>query len=358
MTDRPFFSIGVTTYRRQVLLHEALASILRQSFEDFEVIVGNDDPDGRLSVETLGVKDARVRVVNHPSNLGEHENMKELLHIARGRYFTWLADDDLYSPGFLEQVHEALIGHEHPLCVFTSYVMGESAEALASTSEAVARSLTSREFLTGYLSRSLHVLGCYGVFERGFLTSIGGMERLGTGFSPYSDNLLAIRAALADSVVFIDRPLILFRTHPESISWTSPDLDAYRTAQEDLCKKAVDVFAVIGLDEAFDDCLFELLDFFCVRYYYTVARRAGSLKRLALSRYLRFIVRYAARLRRHRARLALSVSRQTASLLYSSALRWGRPNGEPHRRGPGRPLEGAAAPSGIVPDQAPTLSDG
>jgi glycosyltransferase involved in cell wall biosynthesis len=358
MTTRPTFSIGVATYRRPQLLRETLDSVLGQTFEDFELLVGNDDPETTLTPLGLGLDDPRLRILNHHRNLGEVANMNALLAAARGHRFTWLADDDLYDLRFLEEVHAALGRYEYPRCVFTSYATGASYDGVNRSGDAVPRLLSSREFLTGYLSRSVHVLGCYGVFERGFLTSLGGMEHLGTGFSPYADNLLAMRAALAAPVLYIDRPLILFRTHSESISWTSPDLDAYRTAQEDLCERAVEVFAQVELDEAFDDCLFELLDFFCVRYYYVVARRAGSLKNLVLSRYLRFIARYARRMGRHRARLARSVARQTASLLYFIARRWGRSIAEPHGGGSGLPAERAAAAFRTDPDQGPELSDG
>ena len=110
----PLFSIGVTTYDRVELLIETLSSITAQTFTDFEVIVGNDNPERTLTAEALGVDDQRIRFVNHASNLGELNNMNTLLDISRGRYFTWLADDDLYAPTFLAAVAEALEKCHYP----------------------------------------------------------------------------------------------------------------------------------------------------------------------------------------------------------------------------------------------------
>src|SRR5512138_3932148 len=71
----PLFSIGITTYERRELLKETLGSITRQTFGDFEAIVGNDHTSVPLSRRLLGVEDPRVRIVNHPANLGEVRNM-------------------------------------------------------------------------------------------------------------------------------------------------------------------------------------------------------------------------------------------------------------------------------------------
>ena len=69
----PLFSIGVPTYNRKDLLLKTIMSILQQTFTDFEVIIGNDYTKEYLSSEDLGIKDPRVRIINHQQNLGELE---------------------------------------------------------------------------------------------------------------------------------------------------------------------------------------------------------------------------------------------------------------------------------------------
>src|SRR6266576_6222332 len=111
----PLFSIGVTTYNRVELLVETLNSITAQTFGDFEVIVANDNPNRTVTAESLGVSDPRIRFVNNPKNLGELDNMNSLLALSRGRYFTWIADDDLYASDFLERANDALQKFDYPL---------------------------------------------------------------------------------------------------------------------------------------------------------------------------------------------------------------------------------------------------
>jgi glycosyltransferase involved in cell wall biosynthesis len=291
----PLFSIGVTTYDRWALLRETLVSISRQTFGDFEVLVGNDHVAQPLSADDLGVDDPRLRIVNHPRNLGETGNMNALLALASGRYFTWLADDDLHAPRFLEATRTALetFGAQ---CAFASYAFGAAfpEEAVAATPPI--RMLTGREFLREYLARSLKALGCYGVFETSILRALGGMERLGQGFSPYSDNLLAIRCGLLDRIAYVDAPLVLFRAHPGSVSLTSRDVAAYTTAQEALVERALPVLTAESLRADFARNLFMLLRW-CIRDFAAVVARAGGLGGGAAVRYLRFVAAAARPLR-------------------------------------------------------------
>lgn len=288
----PFFSIGVTTYRRRELLKETLTSIAGQTFREFEVIVGNDYPKEPVSEELLDIWDPRIRYINHPRTLGELGNTHALLAEGRGRYFTWLADDDLYAPNFLEAVHSALVRFDFPPCVFTSYAFGSDPPfnglVLAAERD---RLMSGREFLRAYLEKTVNIQGCYGVFDIQYLRRIGGMEQLGNGFSPYSDVLLGIRAGSLERVVYIDAPLVFFRAHSGSISLTSGDVEAYCSAQRDLCRKSVVIFRSRQLSPDFRRNLDSLLRW-CVRDFVAVVRRSRGLTWGEGIRYLAFLVRY------------------------------------------------------------------
>jgi glycosyltransferase involved in cell wall biosynthesis len=288
----PFFSIGVTTYDRRELLKETLHSILRQTFPDFEVLVGNDNPGETLTGKLLGIEDERISFINRPANLGELGNMNALLRASRGRYFTWLADDDLYAGTFLENVHGALVALDPPVA-FTSYAAGEDGafEETTPAGGSSGRSLEGFAFLGEYLSRRLKVIGCYGVFRKDCLERLGGMEQLGSGFSPYSDNLLVIRACTLGRVAYLEAPLLLFRTHGQSISYTSPDVDAYRSAQADLLARCLPLFRSEELRDHLRENLFHLL-LWCLQDFEGVVRRASSIRPGQAAAYLLLAGRY------------------------------------------------------------------
>lgn len=313
MSDRPYFSIGVTTFKRRELLVETLSSILAQTFADFEVIVGNDNTAELLTQEMLGINDRRVRILNHAVNLGEIGNMNALLAQSRGRFFTWLADDDLYTPDFLQAVRDAHEQYGPVHCVFTNYASGAVCKPdSVDYMDSIVR-MRGQNFLRIYLDRKIKAIGCYGVFETRHLRAIGGIERLGSGFSPYSDNLLAIRAGALENLCYIDAPLIFFRTHPGSISYSSPDLDAYLTAQEDLCARALEVFRTPQLQKDMQRNLYQLLDYWCLTFIFHVLRRPQEHRRGYLLDYIRFLRRYSGAIGAYRVGLAATTVRLLAS---------------------------------------------
>lgn len=295
--SRPFFSIGVTTYDRPAFLKETLESITRQTFSDFEILVGNDNPGNKLSGELLGIDDSRISFINRPSNLGELGNMNALLDAGRGRYFTWLADDDLYAETFLEDVHRALVMFDPPV-VYTSYLTGENGrcEEMPPAGGKSIRLLKGFAFLGEYLSQSLKAIGCYGVFRKECLQQLGGMEKLGNGFSPYSDNLLAIKSGTFDHVVYLDSPLLFFRTHELSISYTNPSIDAYRSAQEALLAKSEPILRQVSPNGEFPANLFRLL-LWCIEDFDSVVRRTGQVRIGQAATYLNFVRQYLPALR-------------------------------------------------------------
>jgi glycosyltransferase involved in cell wall biosynthesis len=272
-------------------------SIIKQTFVDFEVIVGNDYVQEMLSTEMMGIDDPRIHFFNHPQNLGEIKNMNYLLNHSKGRYFTWLADDDLYSFNFLETVHKILIERDFSPCTFTSFQMGSTYQATEMPADLTYKFFTGKEFLQNYLSRSLETLGCCGIFDRQYINSIGGIQQLGDNFSPYSDQLLAIQAGLLEQVIYIDAPLILFRTHEGSISLISKNLSAYITAQVDLVHKCLPIFTNEKLMEDYDLNVFLLIKW-CMEDIVGVAYRSGSMGGKKMTSHLLYLMKHIRRLKR------------------------------------------------------------
>ena len=265
----PFFSIGVTTYNRPKLLKQTLDTIINQTFSDFEVIVGNDYIQEPLCAELLDIKDPRIQFVNHSQNLGEVRNMNALLDLARGRYFTWQTDDDLYLPNFLEEVHSALVKYNNPPCVFTSFdlIYGSSCPALPKTLSGQEQTFSGRQFLRMYWAGKLQAMGCTGVYDRDLLKHMGGVECLAdTSFAVYSEHLLLVRAGLLERVAYIDEPLVKYRIHEGAWGCTANDLSLYKQAGENMVRKSIKVFSMPELQDDFLQNIASVLKFVVTDY--------------------------------------------------------------------------------------------
>lgn len=239
LNDRPYFSIGVTTFKRKDMLVECVKSILDQSLPHFEVLIGNDCTTEKLSLQDLGIADRRVKIINHTVNLGEIDNMKYLMEQSRGQFFTWLADDDAYHPDFLRVVNEVFQQDQMLDCVFTNFWSAEANRAIPRIDPAkvAPTELSIDQFLEQYLTRQIAVIGCYGVFRSNFIRELGGMRKVGTGIGPYSDNLLGIKAAALGRVAYVDQPLIFYRIHDGSLSCSSGSVEAYTSAQTEVVQE-------------------------------------------------------------------------------------------------------------------------
>jgi len=99
----PSVSIGLPVYNGAEFLAQTLASILEQTFTDFELIIcDNASTDGTRSIcEAAAAVDDRVRYFRHEKNVGAAANYNVAYTMARGHYFKWAAHDDMLSPDFL-----------------------------------------------------------------------------------------------------------------------------------------------------------------------------------------------------------------------------------------------------------------
>ena len=272
----PFFSISVPTYNRHNLLQETLQSVLSQSFGDFEIIVGNDYQAEILTGETLGISDRRIRFINHPRNLREIGNMNTLLDAARGRYFTWLFDDDLYEPGFLQTARDTLVEKRFPDALFPSFRM------LKVNKPFVPRVLPAgnvhefdgASFLRWYRAEKPQVASTFGLFERETLKrTVGYMEEMSqSAIGLYSEFHYLMKCGLLERITFVDTPHYVFRRHAESYSESNIDLENHLTAGRNLIRKSAEVLLEPSLINDFTENLAKICRIHIITFAYKAAR--------------------------------------------------------------------------------------
>jgi glycosyltransferase involved in cell wall biosynthesis len=109
----PTLSIGLPVYNGERFLDQALDALLAQTFTDFELIISdNASTDGTEAIcRRYAAQDPRIRYVRQPVNLGCAPNHNVLVPLARGRYFKWASDDDLYAPELVRLCIQALEDH-------------------------------------------------------------------------------------------------------------------------------------------------------------------------------------------------------------------------------------------------------
>ena len=106
--SKPEVTVLMPVYNASAYLHEAVDSILNQTFKNFELLAINDgSKDDSLSI-LKSYRDARIRIVNHPQNVGLISTLNEGLKIAKGNYIVRMDADDISLP------HRITREYRHP----------------------------------------------------------------------------------------------------------------------------------------------------------------------------------------------------------------------------------------------------
>jgi glycosyltransferase involved in cell wall biosynthesis len=122
----PAVSVVVPLYNKKATVERTLASILGQTFGDFEILVVDDgSSDGGPELIESEIADPRVKVFRQ-ANAGPGAARNRGLAEARGTLVTFLDADDEWRPELLERAVEHLAAH--PECAaFTSAFFTEPA---------------------------------------------------------------------------------------------------------------------------------------------------------------------------------------------------------------------------------------
>ena len=94
----PKVSVLIATYNRERFISEAIDSVLKQSFTDWELIVIDDaSTDNTTAVVNKYMrKDSRITYFKNPINLGISKSRNKGLSLARGTYIATLDSDDIW----------------------------------------------------------------------------------------------------------------------------------------------------------------------------------------------------------------------------------------------------------------------
>jgi glycosyltransferase involved in cell wall biosynthesis len=188
----PLVTVIIATYNWSAVLPYAINSVLRQTMDDFELLVVGDGCSDDSEKVVTAIPDSRVRWINLPSNTGNQAGPNNRgLQEARGEFIAYLGHDDVW------------LGH-HLECMIA---------ALESSGAAVAWSLLSRIFPDKRVGRPLFPgpQGAGGgtpsctVYRRSVTDRIGGWKDYRELRLPPDADLFSRAKAAGFATVFVPR---------------------------------------------------------------------------------------------------------------------------------------------------------
>jgi glycosyltransferase involved in cell wall biosynthesis len=221
----PLVSVIIPTYNRGWIVKEAIESVLKQDFTDFELIVV-DDGSTDNTAEILHGFGSDIRVIKQ-SNRGVSAARNRGIQASVGRWIAFLDSDDLWLPQKLSRQVDFFNAHpEAPIC--------QTEEQWIRNGRRVNPKLRHRKFSGMIFERSLELclVSPSAVMIRKRLFSDVGL--FDESLPVCEDYDLWLRVSCRFPVYLIDTALIIKRGgHPDQLS-RAPGLDKYRI--QSLCQ--------------------------------------------------------------------------------------------------------------------------
>ena len=209
----PRVTVVMPVYNAERFINEAIESILRQTFTDFEFVIVDDGSSDR-SLEVIRAHvDPRVRLFSNGSNLGVVQTLNRGIALALGSLIARMDADDIAMPNRLE----LQVGHfdKHPEVAALSGAMqlvdggGHVGQTVSvpRDSETIRRCFAHGE-------NPLHHPAS--MFRRSAFEAVGGYRR---AFAHAEDLDLWLRLAERGELANLDEVVLRYRLHSAQVSF-------------------------------------------------------------------------------------------------------------------------------------------
>lgn len=186
------FSFVMPAYKRQ-FLYQAIDSILKQSYQDFELIIVNDASPENIESIVNQFQDPRIRYEVNSKNIGGRDlvaNWNHCIQFAHNDYVILATDDDVFEQEFLHKAAE-LISQYPEVDLIRSGVKKIDEEGKILDMEFPLKAyMTAREFTLFYAKGG--TISCVSnyIFRRVALEKINGF--ISFPHAHYSDDATAL----------------------------------------------------------------------------------------------------------------------------------------------------------------------
>lgn len=217
----PLVSVGLPVYNGGKYLAEAIECILMQDFEDFELIISDNNSSDQTSEICDKYKkiDKRIRYVRLKKNIGMKLNFLNVLGLARAPYFMFATHDDLHEKAFMSKCIKVLQTDNSVSLVYPqTKLLNSNSEFLGIAKDHVKADQNNP------VDRFRHL-----ILELGICNMMLGMFRshvlktaTSWGMSLFGDTLFLAEVTLSGKIIQIPEPLFI-RRFTRDYNYKSPD---------------------------------------------------------------------------------------------------------------------------------------
>jgi glycosyltransferase involved in cell wall biosynthesis len=207
----PRVSVVTPTHDRASMVVRAIASVLAQTFRDFELIVVDDGSTDNTADVVAAISDPRLRFARLVTSGGASRARNAGIAVARGEWVAFLDDDDEWLPQMLEVQLARLVASTDPRTSAVYCLIDTVTEDDGIVPVPYELPLPEGDVLDSILARAHTVFPSAHVVRRSALLQVGGFDET---FRAVEDRDLWVRLALAGHH-FVAVPEVLVLYHAE-----------------------------------------------------------------------------------------------------------------------------------------------
>lgn len=104
MPTNPKVSVALITYNQQDYVGKAIESVLNQTYQNFEIIVGDDCSTDETANVIKSYKDERIKYFKTDYNIGINGNLNLVVSRAEHCYVLFISGDDKWRNNYIERI--------------------------------------------------------------------------------------------------------------------------------------------------------------------------------------------------------------------------------------------------------------
>ena len=134
-SKNPYLSICIPTFNMEKYIENALISLINQSFQNFEIIITNDNSNDETEkiITKYLMKDNRIKIINHDRNLGVYKSRIDSVLNANGEFILFIDPDDMLINGHLfEELYKYNLKYNLDMIEFSVYHQKEGKKKIFS----------------------------------------------------------------------------------------------------------------------------------------------------------------------------------------------------------------------------------
>ena len=215
----PLVSIIIPVYNGKNFLRQAINSALSQTYANVEVIVVNDGSNDDGATEKIALSYGKRIRYFAKTNGGVASALNYGISQMKGKYFSWLSHDDMYTPDKIEEEVKLAESAEHQIVCCNVSVVTENGMLIKDNHMAERKRKSVRCFMA--LDTETGINGCALLIPREAFVECGLFKETLQCTQDYD---MWARMAEKYTFVFSEKQMVLSRQHPAQDSKNKTDI--------------------------------------------------------------------------------------------------------------------------------------